>query len=386
VSLPPIIFVLVQTDAAADGGVSSISQIIEQLQRHRPIVVTDRHSNRSQQLRESGIETHVIPQTASTGALRNPVQTAQSYWRYERELRRLIRSSGAKIIHANDPAAFQLTLPAVKLRKGVKIALNLRDTIDPQRRPPRSRYRFLFGMADHVFYLSEDMAERWADIAPNAKRACSVTYSVVDPATYAATPPWSGDGPPVALISGLVCAKKGQLEFIRQVSPKLAAEGIETWLAGDFDPARNSYMAACAAAAAPLGDSVQFLGYRSDVADLMRRASVVAVASRYEGLVRAMIEAMSCARPVVSFDVCSAHEVLERESGGAGVVVRAGDFAAMAAAIIHYCRDPVRAASAGEKGRVTARRLFARDAVVERYERVYDMLAAGAAATASTWP
>jgi glycosyltransferase involved in cell wall biosynthesis len=237
-------------------------------------------------------------------------------------------------------------------------------------------------MADHVFYLTEDMAERWAEIAPSAKRACSVTYSIVDPAIYAAAPPWSGDGPPVVLISGLVCAKKGQLEFIRQVSPKLAVEGIETWLAGDFDPARNSYMAACAAAAAPLGDSVQFLGYRSDVAALMRRATVIAVASRYEGLVRAMIEAMSCARPVVSFDVCSAHEMLERESEGAGAVVEAGDFPGMAAAIIDYCRDPVRAASAGEKGRLTATRLFGRDSVVERYERVYDMLAAGTAAPA----
>jgi hypothetical protein len=54
----------------------------------------------------------------------------------------------------------------------------------------------------------------------------------------------------------------------------------------------------------------------------------------------------------------------------------------MAAAIIDYCRDPVRAASAGEKGRLTATRLFGRDSVVERYERVYDMLAAGTAAPA----
>lgn len=377
-NLPPVIFVLVQTDAAADGGISSISQIISRLQRHRPIIVTDRESDRLRQWRESGIETHVVPQTASTGARRNPLAAVLSYWRYARKLRRLVRRSGAKVIHANDPAAFQLSFPAAKLGSGVKIALNIRDTIDPERRPPRSRYRLLFGLADHVFYLSKDMADRWADIAPNAKSACSATYSVVDPKAFVPAPPYTGDGPPVVLISGLVCAKKGQLEFICQVSPKLAAEGIATWISGDFDPQRNEYMAACAQAATPLGSMVEFLGYRKDVPELMARSTVIAIPSRYEGLVRAMIEGMSSARPIVSFDVCSAREVLEEQSGGAGIVVDGGNYEAMACAIIGFCRDPGLAAAAGDKGRLTASKLFAPQEVVNRYERVYDMLESAA--------
>jgi glycosyltransferase involved in cell wall biosynthesis len=374
VSLPPLIFVLVQTSAAADGGVSSISQIITGLRRHRPIIVTDRDSSRVEQWRRSGIETHILPQSASLGIARDPLEGIRSYVRYGRALPRLLKASGARIVHANDPAAFQLSLPAVKLGRGVKIALNVRDTLDPGRRPPRARYRFLFGAADHVFYLSQDMAERWAAIASNATEACSVTYSIVDSEIFAPSPPYSGDGPPVVLLSGLISAKKGQLDFIRNVSPSLAAQGIATWLSGDFDASRNPYMAACAEAAAPLGDAVQFLGYRADVADLMSRASVIAVSSRYEGLVRAMIEAMSCARPVVSFDVCSAREILEIRSGGAGRVVAAGDFEAMADAIVDYCRNRDGAAAAGEKGHSTALRLFGREAVVERYERVYDDL------------
>jgi glycosyltransferase involved in cell wall biosynthesis len=300
-----------------------------------------------------------------------------SYARYSRALRKLIKTSGAKVVHANDPAAFQLALGAVKLSRGVKIALNIRDTLDPGRRPPRSRYRFLFGAADHVFFLSQDMAERWAEVAPNAKSACSATYSVVDPEVFAPASPYSGDGPPVVLVSGLIWAKKGQLDFIRHVSPRLAAEGIATWLSGDFDPGRTPYMAACAEAAAPLGSMVEFLGYRTDVPQLMARSAVVAVPSRHEGLVRAMIEAMSCARPVVSFDISSAREVLERQSGGAGVVVSSGDFEAMADAIVRYCREPALAAAAAGKGRATASRLFAPEEVVSRYERVYDMLECG---------
>jgi glycosyltransferase involved in cell wall biosynthesis len=180
----------------------------------------------------------------------------------------------------------------------------------------------------------------------------------------------------VVLLSGLICAKKGQLEFLREISPRLAAEGIETWISGDFNPARDAYAAACAEAAAPLGEMVQFLGYRDDIAELMARAAVIAVPSRHEGLVRAMIEAMGCSRPVVSFDVCSAREILEEKSGGAGIVVKHGDYEGMAEAIIRYCTDRELAADAGARGQATAAALFAPEQVVNRYERVYERLAA----------
>jgi glycosyltransferase involved in cell wall biosynthesis len=372
VSLPPIIFVLLQTDAAADGGISSVMQVVAGLRRHRPIIVTDRESPRVDEWRAAGIETHVIPQTAARGLARDPIGTLRSYWRYGRELRRLVRRSGAKVVHANDPLALQLALAPAR-STGAAIVLNMRDTIDPDRPPPRRRYRFVFGAADHVFYLSNDMADRWAKIAPNAKRVCSVTYSIVDPFKFLSSP-LPQDEPPVVLISGLIRPKKGQLEFLRQVAPALAAHGISTWLAGDYEPSADPYMAACAEAAAPLGDAVQFLGHRGDVASLMQRAMVVAVPSRYEGLVRSMIEAMSCARPVVSFDISSARELLEMQSGGAGKVVDFGDYEAMTSAIFEYCSDRQLATGAGEKGRAAASRLMSTGEVIRRYESVYEAL------------
>jgi glycosyltransferase involved in cell wall biosynthesis len=369
--LPAVLFLLLQTDAAANGGLSSISQIIAALKRHRPIIVTDRESPRVAQWRKDGVETHVIPSTRSS-LWRNPLAHLSAYWRYTRELRRLIRKTGARVIHANNPLALQLGLPAAR-STGAKILLNLRDTIDPGRRTFKPRYALRFGAADHVLFLSNDMADRWADIASNAKRSCTVTYSIVDPKIFLPFPP-NSKSPQVVLLSGIVRPKKGQLDFIRHVSPVLAAHGVETWIAGDFDPARDAYMRDCGDAAEPLGDKVKFLGFRDDLPTLFERCTVVAIASRHEGLVRAMIEGMSCARPVVSFDVCSAREILEEKSGGAGVVVRMGDFDGMAKAILTYCRDPEAAARAGEKGRQTASRLFARDEVVARYEHVYQAL------------
>jgi len=86
---------------------------------------------------------------------------------------------------------------------------------------------------------------------------------------------------------------------------------------------------------------------------------------------RGMIEAMSCGRPVVSFDVCSAREVLEEKSATAGTVVAYGDHRGMADALVRYATDPAAQAAAGRAGRAAAEVLFDPDAVVERYERVY---------------
>jgi glycosyltransferase involved in cell wall biosynthesis len=261
---------------------------------------------------------------------------------------------------------------AAKLSR-TPIVLNLRDTLDPDRKAPRMKFRLIFGAADHVFYLSADMAQRWRQVAPNAMRSCSVTYSIVEPERFAALPP-SAHEPPVVLVPGVFWPKKGQLEFIRNVVPALAREGIETWFAGDFAPGTNPYAAACAEAARPFEGSAKFLGFRADMPALYGQAAVVAVPSRHEGLMRGMIEAMSCARPVVSFDLCSARELLEHESGGAGVVVPMGGYAGMAEALIRLARDQDAQAVAGRAGSTAAGRLFDPERVVDAYERVYSAL------------
>src|SRR3954447_18969322 len=97
------------------------------------------------------------------------------------------------------------------------------------------------------------MAERWRQVAANATRAYSVTYSIVDPQRFAATPPPAG-ATPVVLLPGIFWPKKGQLDFIRSVVPTVASRGIETWFAGDFEPRANPYAAACAEAAQPFAD------------------------------------------------------------------------------------------------------------------------------------
>ena len=365
----PVVFVILQTGARANGGLQSITEVMCRLREHRPIVLTNLESSFAKHWRKAGIDVTIVPEQASEGFRRKPLGTLRTYRRYQRALKRILAEAGAQVVHANDPMAFQLSVASAKAA-GARILLNLRDTLDPGRRPPRLKYRSLFAAADHLLFLSREMAESWATVAPNARRSFSVTYSIVDPDRFTPSLPPAAEAP-VVLVPGIFWPKKGQLEFIRRVVPALAERGIESWFAGDFEPALNGYAAECAAAAEPYADRVAFLGFRNDLPDLYHRCSVVAVPSRHEGLMRGMVEAMSCGRPVVSFDVCSAREVLEDHSGPAGAVVEQGDYAAMARALVRFATDREEQLAAGQAGSAVARSLFDPAEVVERYERAY---------------
>jgi glycosyltransferase involved in cell wall biosynthesis len=106
-----------------------------------------------------------------------------------------------------------------------------------------------------------------------------------------------------------------------------------------------------------LGAHVTFLGERLDVATLLPRFDVFVLPSFNEGLSLALLEAMACARPVVSTDVGAAAGLVR--DGAAGLLVPAKDPGALAAAVLRILRNPAEAARMG----AAARRL-----VQERYD------------------
>lgn len=367
-----VLFLALQTDAGANGGIASLGEILRSLTRYRPVVLTNRESPVTQAWRNEGIEVHILEEQASRGWRAAPLATVRTYFRYFAAVRRILARSGARIVHANDPLAFQLAYPAAR-SMSVRIVLNIRDTLGAGRKPPKRKYDWLFSSADHTLFLSQDMKERWAQICPVVRESSSATYSIVDFERF--TPrPLNAAGSRIVLISGVICPKKGQLAFLQHVAPILASSGIECWFSGDFLPERDAYSAECAIAAAPLGNAVKFLGYRADLPQLIAKAHVVAISSQYEGLMRTMIESMASGRPVVSTDVASAREMLERSEMPAGEVFGFDHWQDMARSIIDLCVDEDRNIRLGNNGANIARELFARAHVVSAYESCYDEL------------
>jgi glycosyltransferase involved in cell wall biosynthesis len=124
---------------------------------------------------------------------------------------------------------------------------------------------------------------------------------------------------------------------------------------------------------------VTFVGYRADVAAWYRALDVAVIASEREGLARSMIESLAAGTPVVSFDVCSAREILEGHR--CGLVVPHGDYAALAERIGTLLHNPSLREALGTTGAAAARTLFDPADVVRGYEAVYarvgDTVAAG---------
>ncbi len=367
--LIPILFVAHQTGIAANGGLTSLDHIIRGLTRYRPIILTNRDTELSHAWRSSGFTVAITP-ICDSGARSDPLGTLRNYANYYRAISRIRHQYSVRLIHANDPLVFQLSIPIAK-RTRLPLVFNLRDTLAPGRKLPRLRYLVNFSAADHVFYLSDEMATSWAQVGTQAK-SFSVTYSVCDAfndanSLIAATPPR-------VLVAGSVRPDKGQLEFLRDAAPRIVASGIGIDFAGDFNPDSDPYARACANAAEPFASSVSFLGYRKDMTELYQCHRVTAIASHHEGLARAMIETMAQGRPVASVDVCSAREILEHKSGGAGKVVGSRNLDALAHEIVAYCENPEAAQLAGQKGLHTARQLFSRSTVISAYEKEYDRL------------
>lgn len=92
-----------------------------------------------------------------------------------------------------------------------------------------------------------------------------------------------------------------------------------------------------------------FLGERTDVADLLPGLDVFAMASRYEGLPCAIVEAMGAARPVVATAVNAVPNVVI--SGETGLLVPPGRPELLSRALDYLLENPSVAARLGAAGR-----------------------------------
>ena len=120
-----------------------------------------------------------------------------------------------------------------------------------------------------------------------------------------------------------------------------------------------------------IDDRFHLLGLRSDVGNLLAGADVFVLPSLSEGLPLALLEAMLTARPIVATAVGEVPTVL---AGGAGVVVRPADPAALAAALAAVLSDPAEARRLGAAAALRAAEEYTLSRMMERYVALYAAL------------
>lgn len=120
-----------------------------------------------------------------------------------------------------------------------------------------------------------------------------------------------------------------------------------------------------AAAATRAGGTVELLGVRSDVADLMNAADVVCLTSRTEGQPLALLEAMSLGKPIVSTAVGGVTELVV--DGETGILVPPQDEAALVSSLLRLAGDSALRRRLGEAGRARQKERFSVDAAASAY-------------------
>jgi glycosyltransferase involved in cell wall biosynthesis len=122
-----------------------------------------------------------------------------------------------------------------------------------------------------------------------------------------------------------------------------------------------------------LHDTVQLLGLRTDVRELLAVADLFLLTSISEGIPVTLIEAMAAQLPVVSTDVGGTGEVVV--PGVTGYLAPAGDDAALAARMLELLTHPDRASAMGRQGRTRAETEFSEHAMHTAYAQLLKQMA-----------
>ena len=116
-------------------------------------------------------------------------------------------------------------------------------------------------------------------------------------------------------------------------------------------------------------DSVEFLGHRRDVPDLLRGATVFARPSTLEGMPLTILEAMATGLPVIATPVGGTPELIT--DGQNGFLIPVGDSHALAGAILDVLRDPRRSSSMGQRNLQIVQNEYTWERVINRTEALY---------------
>jgi glycosyltransferase involved in cell wall biosynthesis len=256
---------------------------------------------------------------------------------------------------------------------------HVRDHIDPSYLPAPVVKLFRQGarkLPQFVVCNSDSSLEKLfgKQIPQNARAVYDglAAYELVSPCPPPRTT-WKNEIPTVGIVGRLV-EWKGQHVFL-EAARKLSEQGVKAryLVIGAALFGENEYADKLKQIAAPLGDSVEFLGFRSDVPELLRSLDVFVHASvTPEPFGQVVVEAMAEGVPVLASDGGGVREIVRHNQNG--LLSPMGDANALARELAGLLSDPARASHLARAGWKTVRAEFTAERTARGLESVYDTL------------
>lgn len=390
----PVVVVAHQIGSGANGGLQSLSELVAGTPKIRKIIVTNLESSFTALWRRHAevvvwkMEEHTYLANTNLwrlSAARRTINRVRNSWR----LACLLLKTHAKVVHFNERASLWNCGLGAKLT-GRKIILNVRDTL--RNGSNLRNWKIALLLCDSFLVLSQEMIASWKEnLWPlsereDQKQKFEYIYSVVNleklkPVDHEKKKSLkkklslSNEKFIVGYIAR-VDDKKNQLGFIKNALPLLRTliDNIYIVFVGDFEPDKDPYAAACLYEIKKQSaeDNVRFVGYSNSVFEWYQSIDTLVLASRREGLPRCMIEGLACGTPMVTFDVCSAREILHTHE--CGIAVPHGNYVALASALSDLQKDSSLRNRFQELGPIVAQRLFSINEASKRYSQLITRL------------
>jgi glycosyltransferase involved in cell wall biosynthesis len=287
-------------------------------------------------------------------------------------MRSRLREIKPDVIHFHDPHAISSAgLAAWRLPIRARIAARRVDF------PIRSTWRYRW-LTDRVIAVSNAVAKVCQNCGLDPAKL-RVVHDGVDPSRGRSGDRQRGrrnlelaDDAIALLCVAMLTDHKGHTYLLKAMSRVLAQiPQVQLILAGD-----GELQASLTAEAQSLGIShaVTFLGFRSDVPDLLKAADLFVMPSHLEGLCSSLIDVMFTRLPIVATTAGGIPELLgahELDGEPVARLVPPRDPAALAEAIIASLKNPKALQSQIDRAEHRAARFFTADHAVEKTLQIY---------------
>lgn len=386
--------------AMMGGGEISLLNIVRKLnrQRYTPIVILFSEGPLADQLRQEGIELHILPLRQSVSRAKKDSLGLHTLLRggdivaatcFIFRLSRLIRKLGVHIVHTNSLKSDIMGGFAARLA-GVPLVWHVRDRITSDYLPAKvvALFRFLARHIPHVVVANSKAT--LATVKVGTKKPSLVLYSGIDASKIFQASQVSLDEHDINRTSTEACERqiiklgligritpwKGQHIFLQAASMIHAKHPSARFqIIGGALFAEEQYEKDLRKLCSSLNldNIVEFLGHRRDIPFLVNQLDILVHASTTgEPFGQVVVEGMAAAKPVIATNGGGVPEIVI--DGVTGVLVPMNDSEALAKAMDHLLSNPEICRRMGQQGRDRVIECFTIDRTILQAEQLYESL------------